>query len=234
MKLYYDLHIHTALSPCADNNMTPNNIINMAVLKGLDVIAITDHNSIANLRPFFEINPNHLIIVPGMEVQSMEEVHLLCYFKRLDNAISFGKIIESHLPQTPPSPLFGEQLIFDRYDNIIGTYDKLLLNSTDLSVNDIYKIAVEIGGTVIPAHVDRPHYSLISNLGFVPQNIRFRSAELTDRKNEWFYKKYFGDKIQFLFSSDAHSLGDMNERKNYIDITFTNFVQIFDHLFSTL
>lgn len=234
MKLYYDLHIHSALSPCADNNMTPNNIINMAVLKGLDVIAITDHNSVANLRPFFEINPKKLLIVPGMEVQSTEEVHLLCYFKSLKNAMSFGKIVESHLPQIPPSPLFGEQLIYDRYDKIIGTYDRLLLNSTDLTVNDIYRAAVENAGTVVPAHVDRPYYSLISNLGFVPKDIRFKSAELTDSKNEDFYKKYFGDKIQFLFSSDAHSLGDINEREHYIDINFTNIEQIFDDILSTL
>ncbi len=234
MKLYYDLHIHTALSPCADNNMTPNNIINMAILKGLDIIAITDHNSTANLPPFFEINPKGLKVMPGIEVQTREEAHMLCYFKNPRNAMRFGTIIESHLPDTDCSSIFGDQLIYDRYDNITGNFDKLLLNSTDLSVTDVCKIAAETNGTVVPAHVDRPHYSLISNLGFVPENIHFTSAELADIKNETSYRKYFGKNIKFIFSSDAHTLGNINERAAYIDVNFTNINEIFNGLFGAL
>ncbi|MDI6601985.1 MAG: PHP domain-containing protein [Thermoanaerobacteraceae bacterium] len=199
MKLYYDLHIHTALSPCADNSMTPNNIINMAHLKGLDIIAITDHNSGLNLPPFFEIAPRDLIIIPGMEVQSSEEVHLLCYFKKLDDAMKFNEIIEGHLPSVPSSPYFGEQLILDSNDNIIGTYDKLLLNSVDLSVNEIYKIIINNGGAVVPAHIDRPHFSLISNLGIVPEGMHFKSVELTEHDSESFYKKFFYEIRGFYF-----------------------------------
>ncbi|HHY78731.1 MAG TPA: PHP domain-containing protein, partial [Clostridiales bacterium] len=161
MKFAYDLHIHSALSPCGDEDMTPNNIVNMALLKGLDLIAVTDHNSGKNLPAVMEVGKRQgLMVVPGIEVQTREEVHILCYFKNLQSALKLDEIIYNCLPDIDNNEeIFGRQLIFDSQDQVIGKIDKLLLSSSALSVNDVFVLTKGLGGICIPAHVDRPAYS---------------------------------------------------------------------------
>ena len=169
MKIAVDLHIHSALSPCADNDMTPNNIVNMAVLKGLDAIAVTDHNSCSNVEAVMKVAGDRILVLPGMEVQSREDVHLLCYFSSLEALFKFDSYIRKHMNGMQNiSEIFGNQYIMDEFDRITGERKDMLLSSINLSVERIVQLTYDIGGVVVPAHVDRPSYSIISQLGFIP------------------------------------------------------------------
>lgn len=145
MKLYYDLHIHSLLSPCADNDMTPHNIINMAKLKGLDVISVTDHNSTLNLENFLEVaSLLDILFIPGIEIETEEEIHVLLYFKHKDVSIirEFQGIIDKHLPFVKlREDIYGNQYIVDTQDNIIGSYEKLLLQPLTLNLKQVYEVS---------------------------------------------------------------------------------------------
>ncbi|WHE07834.1 PHP domain-containing protein [Thermoanaerobacterium thermosaccharolyticum] len=218
MKYYYDLHIHSALSPCADNDMTPNNIVNMAVLKGLDVISITDHNSAKNVEVIYELCMSKGIkFIPGIEVQTKEEVHILCYFFDIFDCISFGKIVYDSLDCVKNNKyLFGEQLVMDKEDNIIDEEEKLLLTSCSFSVDDVFKMMDGIGAAV-PAHVDRTSYSITSNLGFIPDIRNLKTIELSSNFTIPEDVSEYQKKYKIISSSDAHRLGDINERIHYIE-----------------
>lgn len=216
MKCAIDLHIHSALSPCADDDMTPNNIVNMAILKGLDIISITDHNSCDNVVAAIQVAGDNIVILPGMEVQTREEVHLLCYFKELEALLEFDLIIKNHMPHIPNDPyIFGNQYIMDEQDNIVGIREELLLVSVDMSVDEITEEVRRRGGEVVPAHVDRQSFSILSQLGFIPPDLKFSTLEIgsfhsLDRLNLKEYK--------YIISSDAHSLGQILEREMYVEL----------------
>ena len=216
MKIAVDLHIHSALSPCADDDMTPNNIVNMAVLKGLDAIAVTDHNSCDNVEAVVKAAGKRILVLPGMEVQSREDVHLLCYFASLDALYKFDGYIKEYMDGAGNvSEIFGNQYIMDEYDRITGEREDMLLSSIDLSVEQIVKLTVDNGGVVVPAHVDRPSYSIISQLGFVPSSLNIRVLEYS-HKNEYIVSKM--QDYQRIISSDAHTLGEILEREMFLDI----------------
>ena len=218
MKYYYDLHIHTALSPCAEDEMTPNNIVNMALLKELDVIAVTDHNSCRNARACVTAaRGTGLTVIPGMEIETSEETHFVALFPDADAAESFGLTIESRLPDIKNrEDIYGSQLILDENDEIAGRFDKLLLNAAAIDISELAKIAEIYGAALFPAHVDRGSNSVISNLGAIPPDLDVKFIEISSRAdpetylaaNAGFFIKNYG----VLINSDAHRLGDINER----------------------
>jgi len=138
-RYFYDLHIHSALSSCAENDMTPNNIVNMALLKGLDFIAITDHNSAENVKAVMKCAQNKdIIVVPGMELETAEEVHLACLFPDLESVIEYSRKIYSSLPEIKNNErIFGQQLVVDSGDKIIRIVDGLLSTATRLTIDEI-------------------------------------------------------------------------------------------------
>jgi len=215
MKLYYDLHIHSALSPCGDNDMTPNNIVNMSILKGLDVIAVSDHNSIKNLYSVLEVAKQmDLIVIPAMEVETAEGIHILTLFPDIDSAEKVYDVVYNKLPYIEnDKEIFGEQLVMDSMDNVISEESKLLVNSTQLDFDDVVKLTRSVGGIPIPAHIDRSSYSVLSNLGAVPE-LGFKYLELSKNANEDMFK-YLGYK--FVRNSDAHYLFDIFEAENFIE-----------------
>jgi hypothetical protein len=216
MKAAVDLHIHSVLSPCAHCDMTPNNIVNMALLKGLDVIAITDHNSCDNVEAAIKVAGDKILIMPGMEVQTREDVHLLCYFDSLDAIYGFDNEIRKHFIGVENVPeIFGYQLIMDEKDQIIGKRDELLLSSLDLSVEQVVQLTKIKGGAVVPAHVDRPSYSIISQLGFIPENLSFGVLEIS-HSNASIPLQAEG--FHHIISSDAHELGNILEKETILDI----------------
>lgn len=221
MKVYYDLHIHSVLSPCASDDMTPNNVINMSLLKGLNVIAITDHNCAKNVEAFMRLGEQKgLTIIPGMEVQTKEEVHMLCYFYTLDACLAFQDMWERSLTRIPNRPdYFGNQLILDENDDVVGEYPLLLLTSSAYSVKDVFQLINGIGVAVF-AHVDRSSYSVLSNLGFIPSDVPISSLEVSKYISpKDFLTKYPSySKYRILQSSDAHYLGDIMERENYLEL----------------
>jgi hypothetical protein len=228
----YDLHIHSALSPCGDNDMTPNNIVNMSLLKGLDIISITDHNSAKNLPAIIEVaKDKEIVIIPGIEVNTKEEVHLLCYFPTLDDAMAFDKYIESYLPHILNNKeIFGEQLILNSEDKLIGQVDNLLINALHLSIDEIFSLVKKWDGVVIPAHIDRDSYSIISNLGFIPSHLSITTLELSSSVKEENFKNWLKKykNYQFIQSSDAHSLEKILERQSFLTLNKVDIKNFFD------
>ena len=232
--LTYDFHIHSCLSPCADDDMTPCNIIGMAVLKELDVIALTDHNSCKNCPAFMKIAENYdLIAIPGMELCTSEEVHVLCLFKDLESAMKFDSYVSSHLLYFPNNELiFGNQFILNEQDKIIGIEQNLLINATDISFSDVSALVREYHGIIIPAHIDKQSNSLISNLGFVPPDSDFTCVELKDTANlhNLRHLNQHLDHCKIITDSDAHSLGDISEPIHYLYTKGKTIEDIFDAL----
>ena len=153
-----DLHIHSCLSPCADDDMTPWNLVGMARVKGLDVIALTDHNTARNTPEAMAAGEAYGVqVIPGMEITSREEVHILGYFSSVAEALAAGEAVYAHLPQVLNQPaLFGNQIIIGADDSPSGTLEKLLINATDLSVEEVCALVRAFGGVPVPAHIAGP------------------------------------------------------------------------------
>ncbi len=219
MRISYDLHIHSALSPCAENDMTPGNIVGMACLNGLNLIAITDHMSAGNVRSAYAAaellrRENHCVpvILAGMEIECAEGFHLLAYFPDADSAESFEAYLSSHRFHIPNRPdIFGQQYLFDDRDEISGTVSDLLLTAVDLSSNQIEKDVWEAGGYMVPAHIDRNSYSMLESLGCIPEDFIGRTLELSMKCDRYqFLSEHPGlESYNFLQSSDAHRLCDI-------------------------
>ena len=217
MKCYYDLHIHSALSPCASEDMTPNNIVNMSVLKGLDVIAVSDHNSAGNVRSVMKAAEGKILVIPAMEIETAEEVHLLSLFPTVDAAEEMEKIIKENLSFIKNRrEMFGTQLYMDENDNVTGEEENLLVHATELDIYDASKYVSELSGVIIPAHIDRSSYSIISNLGFIPPDIGFSCVEITERNLSSMKEDYKNYNI--ITNSDAHYLWDINEKNHFVEI----------------
>ena len=218
MKIYYDLHIHSALSPCGDEDMTPNNIVNMSCLKGLDMIALTDHNSCKNVRATAKAAKGKIKFIPGIEVTTAEEVHVLCYFADIDAAEDMGRLIENKLIKVKNQPeIFGRQLIMSSEDEIVGEEECLLVNACSLDIYSVAEEARKRGGIFVPAHIDRLSYSVISNLGFLPPDLTTDALEITAKNLSAMrgdYKEHY-----ILTSSDAHYLENISERGMFFETT---------------
>ena len=223
MNVAYDLHIHSSLSPCADNDMTPNNIVNMSILKGLDVIAITDHNSCANVQAVVNCAKNtSLLVIPGIEIETAEEIHVICLFSDTRGAAEMQKLVYSRLPNIKnKEEIFGEQLIFDEKDSLICKENRLLLTATDITINEVFDIVNnELNGIAIPAHIDRQANSIISSFGTIPQDIDVKCVEISNKDTESTINSDY-IKLQCtkrIYSSDAHYLWDIHEREYFIEV----------------
>ena len=221
--IYYDFHIHSLLSPCGDKDMTPNNIVNMAMLSGLDAIAVSDHNSIGNVRSAMEVGKAcGVTVIPAMEVETAEEVHILTLYPSMDSAEEAYKEVYKSLPSIKNRPeIFGEQVYMDAEDNIVGYEDKLLISPTSLSINNLFDLVRSVGGLFIPAHVDRHSYSVLTNLGFIPDDLDIRQIEVSKYVED--LPAYLSNRPDlekyFIFrNSDAHYLQDIAEKNSYLDI----------------
>lgn len=227
MKYFYDLHIHSDLSPCGDDDMTPNNIVNMSYIKGLNIISVTDHNTTENLPAIIELcGKIDIKAIPGIEVTTKEEVHVLCYFKDLCYAEQFGRLIYESLPEIKNIPsIFGNQNIYNSRDEVIGTLDKLLINATGYSLAEICSLAKEYHGIMVPAHINKKSNSLLAVLGFIPPDLKINFAEIFPKLtvDEEFIKN-----LNILKNSDAHRLADISEAENSIDLN--NIEEIYDYL----
>ena len=170
-KLFYDLHLHSCLSPCGDNDMTPNNMAGMASLKGLQIAALTDHNSSKNCPAFLEsCEKNGIVGIAGMELTSSEEIDLVCLFEYLDAALGFSAEVEKHrFPIKNKPHIFGEQLILDENDEKIGEEEFLLINATALDLETAVSLARSYGAFVMPAHIDKQANGIIGILGTFPE-----------------------------------------------------------------
>lgn len=213
--MFYDLHLHSALSPCGDNDMTPNNIVNMAVLKGLEVIALTDHNTSKNCPAFQKAAQEAgIAALCGMELNTAEEIHAVCLFPTLEAAMAFDAYVYERLPDfANDTDIFGEQRILDAEDNVIGEEPRLLINATQISIMEAPELVARYGGVCFPAHIDRPSYSILSSLGMVPPECGFTAYEVKDkaRTAELLPLLPNAESAVILHNSDAHYLWDIAE-----------------------
>lgn len=161
--------------------MTPNNIANMAALSGCEIIAITDHNTCKNAASVMKAGEScGLLVLPGMELCTSEEAHVVCLFETLEGAMGFDAYIYKNMPHVKnKAEIFGEQRMLDENDELIGLEENLLLVSSLIGVNEVVSLAEEYGGTAFPAHVDRDSYSVLASLGTIPPEARFAAAEVT-------------------------------------------------------
>ena len=218
MRYSYDLHVHSCLSPCADNDNTPNNIAGMAHLSGIKIVALTDHNTSKNCPAFFEAAKRYGIVpVAGMELTTSEDIHVVCLFEELSSAMAFDEFIQGRRVLIKNrTDVFGDQLILDGNDEVIGTEDNLLPNATAVSLDEAPSLVESYGGVCFPAHIDRDANGIVAILGTVPDTPHFGCVEIHDGGKITEYKEKYGleDKL-FVVSSDSHYLTDIDEANNF-------------------
>ncbi|MEG0457083.1 MAG: phosphoesterase [Oscillospiraceae bacterium] len=218
-KIFYDLHIHSCLSPCGEMDMTPFNIAGMAKVKELDLIALCDHNTCKNCGAFLKACDNYNIIgICGMELTTAEEIHLICLFKSLKTAVDFSEKIEKHRMKIKnKADIFGFQAIVNDKDEIVNYDEYLLPIATMLGLEEAYNLVLQHGGKCFPAHINKQSNSIISILGQIPNYPAFKAVEINDKEKISLIKKnYFNINEYTVFTnSDAHYLWDINERENY-------------------
>ncbi len=209
-----DLHIHTTLSPCADLDMGPVNIIRKVRSLGIGIIAIADHHAVANIPAVMEhAGSAPPLVIPGIEVQTKEEVHLLCLFPDFPTLNDFAVLIRSKLPPfRNRAALFGEQVVVNAKEEILYFEEMLLVGSVAMSVENVALETKMRGGLLIPSHVDRPAYSLLANLGFLPPGLDVDALEIARPENLanllTAHSALRG--TTFITSSDAHFLRQMD------------------------
>lgn len=225
MSLYYcDLHIHSCLSPCGDEDMTPGNIVGMSLLNGLQIVALTDHNSVKNCPAFFKIAKAHGIIpIAGVELTTSEDVHVVCLFRTLEAAMEFGEFIESkRIRIKNDSEIFGKQLVTDENDEICGEEEFLLINAVNISIDEAFDEVLARGGVCYPAHIDRSSNGIISMLGDFPPEPEFTAYELNDIASlDGCLSKFpiISERgLVHVASSDAHYLTDISEKGFAIEL----------------
>lgn len=222
MKAFYDLHIHSCLSPCGDMDMTPNNLVNMAKLLGLDVIALTDHNSARNCGAAMAVGREiGLLVIPGMELTTSEDIHAVCLFPDLEKALAWNDYVDAHrIKIRNRAAIYGRQAIMDACDREVGEEEYLLLPATEIGIMDAYRRVKGFGGICYPAHIDRDSLSILSVLGEIDESCGFRTAELADlSKLDGLRRQHpILERLNIITCSDAHYLENMREAANSLEL----------------
>jgi len=207
-----DLHVHTVLSPCAEIEMLPPLIVSEAKIRGIDLIAITDHNASANISAVQKAAlGSGITVLPGMELQTKEEVHVICLFDTIEQIVQFQNIVDQKLPPIKNRPeFFGEQLVVDDKGDFVRKEERLLITSTDLSINEAYSLVGEIGGIFIPAHVNRKANGLLEILGFVPDDIPILALEISRHISPKDVKIFYPqiNSFEIIQNGDVHRLSE--------------------------
>ena len=221
MKAWYDLHIHSALSPCGDEEMTPNNVVMMAKLVGLDVIAVTDHNACDNCEAFEKVAKEQgVTLLCGMELETSEEVHVVFLFPDAKSAKKFADYVDTRrFKFANDADIYGRQLVLNENDEIVGEEPNLLITATDIGIYETVALAAEYGGVAFPAHIDRPSHGAIQMLGDVHEDMGFTAVEISPLASDEFVQSYRDRGYIILRNSDAHYLENLNEQTcNFVEL----------------
>ncbi len=215
-KFRADLHIHTCLSPCADLEMTPSAIIRTALKKGLDIIAITDHNSAENVMAARKAAENtNITVLAGMEISSLEEAHILALFDNIEGIMKLQELIYKNLaPGRNDEKYFGEQVVVNEKDEVLSFNKRLLIGATTLSAQKIVNTIQSLGGLAVASHIDRDAFSIISQLGFIPGDLKFDALEISPNTSPEKAALVFAEykSLAWITSSDSHYLKDLGQR----------------------
>lgn len=224
-----DLHIHTCLSPCSDWEMSPKQIIERCCEKGIDIIAVCDHNSAENADSLICVGAERgICVLPGMEVCSREEVHIVTFFEELSQALSMQEYVYEHLPGENQSEVFGCQVVADKHDNVVGENERLLIGATQLGVHEIVDKAHSLNGLSIASHIDRPAYGIINQLGFIPPDLMLDGVEVSFRmplQKTW-DTGIGGRTLPCVTSSDAHYLDDIGRASTPFLLAAPGFAEV--------
>ncbi len=222
MKYYYDLHLHSCLSPCGDMDMTPNNLVNMAKLLGLDVIALTDHNTSLNCEAAMKVGEAvGILVIPGMELTTAEDIHAVCLFPTLEKALAFSEYVDNNrIKIKNKTQIYGRQVIMNEDDEEVGEIEHLLLPASFITITEAYEKAKEFGGICYPAHIDRDSLSILSVLGEIDPACGFKTAELADLSKLDTLKEQHPilSDLHIVNCSDAHYLENMREAQNTLEL----------------
>lgn len=206
-----DIHIHTCLSPCADLEMSPRNIVKEAKRKGLDIIGICDHNSAENF-PAVEKSANKegIKVIGGIEITSREEVHILALFENDSDLFLMQEAVYSHLQGINDEKRYGLQVVVNENDEVLSFNNKLLIGASEMSVEEVVELIHKFNGIAIAAHVDREGFSIIANLGFIPEGLKLDALEIIEPSMR--DKVNIDKDFVFITSSDAHYIKDIGKR----------------------
>ena len=206
-KIRADLHLHTCLSPCADNQMQATVIVKQAKKVGLDMIGICDHNSAENVSAVVKAGVREgLPVIPGIEITSCEEVHILGLFNTEQDLMHLQDMVYDNLSGENREQFFGPQTVVDEWDHVLGTNHRLLIGATALTVEQIVKAIHRRSGLAIASHVDRERFSLIGQLGFIPKGLELDALEVSTPSS---IKQ--GHDYPVVTFSDAHFLDDIGK-----------------------
>lgn len=232
MNLTFDLHIHSCLSPCGDEEMTPANVAAMCALAGIQVVALTDHNSTGNCASFARAAARlGLLAIPGMELCTKEEVHVVCLFPELERAASFSDLVRSRLPAVQNDPaVFGDQLLMDDGDGVLGEETALLAGAADISLYEVPALVRSFGGFAYPAHIDRQSNSLLSQLGVWDPELDFPLAEVSLRCPETLFQRRDLKNIRHIAACDAHYLHQIPDAYQTMDVPESTAKAVLDWL----
>lgn len=211
-----DLHIHTVLSPCGGLDMSPLNIVKKALEMKLDLIAITDHNTTRHCRLSVEMGQKYgVAVIPGVELNTSEEIHCLAFFEDLNTSDLFQAYIDANLTIIPNNPdIFGNQFLVDEHENVLEEESRLLIASLTSGVSAVEREIHRLGGICIPAHINRLQNGIFSQLGFIPNGFMADAMEVScmDGYRDFLHDHPETGNYQCITSSDAHCLGDIGKQ----------------------
>jgi PHP family Zn ribbon phosphoesterase len=210
-----DLHVHTCLSPCADWDIFPSALVAKAVVKSLDVIAICDHNASENVPHVIRAASGcGLTVLPGVEIASREEVHMLAIFDSVSPLGKLQEVVYGHLPGKNDEDRFGCQVIVNDLDEVEGFNERLLIGATGLSLDQLVREVHSLGGIAVAAHIDRESFGVMGQLGFVDPTIPFDAMEISGMSGSAGARKRYPELAHYPFieSSDAHRIEEIGQR----------------------
>lgn len=207
-----DLHIHTCLSPCTELNMSAHGILTAAEKKGIDILGICDHNSSENSLAIMKAaEKTQIHILPGMEVTSEEEVHVLALFDDIEDAQKLQEHIYRNLPGKNDEETFGMQVLVNDKEEVMGFSDKLLIGATTIPLDEVLRLIHDLNGLAIASHIDREAFSIIGQLGFIPDNLGLDALEISPSITPEEAKKKYAYNYPITSSSDAHHPDDIGK-----------------------
>ena len=219
-RLAFDLHLHSCLSPCGGEDNTPANLAGMCALAGLDVVALTDHNTAGNCAAFCRAAERYgLLALPGMELTTSEEVHVVCLFPDVAAAEEFGALVRKRLPPVKnKAAIYGAQILMDGEDNVLGEEDAFLAGASGLGIYEVAELVRPFGALAYPAHIDRPSFSLLANLGLWDPDMGFVLAEVSQNCPAGLFDRKDLRGVSHITACDAHYLDQIPDAHQYMEL----------------